>query len=323
MLILSCGEVAPDAKILDLESKQMVRRPDRVPSITGTLVFISASLLLAMGLAAPVQAQQTMVTLPSHRINDGFFERIGVGWHWESTRPGRKMFFNYPGLNSAVPFFGGWDPGTDARFGFAGRKGNTRFGFNMALQQGNSRTMMSSAPSVMIPNGGSGWISSTTLRPFVTGWSPVVGQQTYSPWRAPIARPAWLNERTISQVRRSASRASTTREEAPLRLSSAPPPTNSTITTATQGASSLSEIRRQQLLVDEARLQQVEELMERARGAEAAGKLGVARIYYQQAANRSSGELKRLLLERERELKRRKAASQNPGGLPMDPADLP
>ncbi len=305
----------------------MVRRPNRLPAMTGKLVCLSATLLLAMLLAmllaAPVQAQQTMVTLPSHRINDSFFERIGVGWHWESTRPGRQMFFNYPGLNSAVPFFGGWDPGTDARFGFAGRKGNTRFGFNMALQQGNSRTMMSSAPSVMIPNGGSGSISSTTLRPFVTGWIPVVGQQAYSPWRAPMARPAWLNERTISQVRRNASRASTTREEAPLRLSSAPPSTNSTITTATQGASSVAEIRRQQLVEDELHLQQVEELVERARGAEAAGKLGVARIYYQQAANRSSGELKRLLLERERELKRRKAALQDPGSLPANPADSP
>jgi len=63
--------------------------------------------------------------------------------------------------------------------------------------------------------------------------------------------------------------------------------------------------------------------VERARGAEAAGKLGVARIYYQQAANRSSGELKRLLLERERELKRRKAALQDPDGLPANPADSP
>ncbi len=312
-----------DARIPGLESKRMVRRPERLLSIARPLVCASALLLLATEHSVPVQAQQTMVTLPSHRINDGFFERIGVGWHWESTRPGRQMFFNYPGLNSAVPFFGGWDPGTDARFGFAGRKGNTRFGFNMALQQGNSRTMMSSAPSVMVPNGGSGSISSTTLRPFVTGWIPVVGRQFHSPWRSPLVRPAWMNSRTISQLKRSTSGASTTRAEAPLRLTSAQPQTNSTITTATQGTSSVAEIRRQQLVEDQARLQQVEELLERARGAEAAGKLGVARIYYQQAANRSDGELKRLLLERERELKRRKAALQNPAGLPPAPADLP
>ncbi|MFP6602777.1 MAG: hypothetical protein VB862_09645, partial [Pirellulaceae bacterium] len=73
-----------------------------------------------------------------------------------------------------------------------------------------------------------------------------------------------------------------------------------------------------QLLQDQARLQEVGELVEWARGAEQAGKLGVARIYYQQAANRSTGELKALLLEREQELKQRKAALQQPAALPVD-----
>ena len=222
------------------------------------------------------------------------------------------MFFNYPGLNSAVPFFGGWDPATDARFGFAGRKGNTRFGFNMALQQGSSRTMIGSAPSVMVPNGGSGSISSTTLRPFVTGWIPVVGQQFRPPLRLP---PAWQSR--TAELSRSSSRPKEV-DDAPLRISTRQPRTNSSITTATQGEESVAAIRRNQLLEDQARLQEVEELVERARGAEQAGKLGVARIYYQQAANRSTGELKTLLLEREQELKRRKAALQQPVAEPVN-----
>ena len=228
------------------------------------------------------------------------------------------MFFIYPGLNSAVPFFGGWDPATDARFGFAGRRGNTRFGFNMALQQGSSRTMIGSASSVMVPNGGSGSISSTTLRPFVTGWIPVVGQQFRPPLLLP---PAWQS-RTAEFCRspggRKKPRILKSVDDAPLRISNREPRTNSSITTATRGDESVAEIRRNQLLQDQARLQEVEELVERARGAEQAGKLGVARIYYQQAANRSTGELRTLLLERQEELKRRKAAFQQPAAEPVD-----
>ena len=228
------------------------------------------------------------------------------------------MFFNYPGLNSAVPFFGGWDPATDARFGFSGRRGNTRFGFNMALQQGSSRTMIGSAPSVMVPNGGSGSISSTMMRPFVTGWIPVVGQQV----RPPLLLPPTWQSRTAQLSRSSVGskkpRTIKSVDDAPLRISSREPRTNSSITTATRGDASVAEIRRNQLLQDQARLQEVEELVERARGAEQAGKLGVARIYYQQAANRSTGELRTLLLERQEELKRRKAALQQPVAEPVN-----
>ena len=183
----------------------------------------------------------------------------------------------------------------------------------MALQQGSSRTMIGSAPSVMVPNGGSGSISSTTLRPFVTGWVPVVGQQ--------FRPPAWQSrtaELSRSSARRKESRLSKEVDDAPLRISTRQPATNSSITTATRGEQSVAEIRRNQLLQDQSRLQEVEELVERARGAEQAGKLGVARIYYQQAANRSTGELKVRLLEREQELKRRKAALQKPVAVPGD-----
>jgi hypothetical protein len=302
-----------------------LRTGDRLPmskrlpaSCCCWMTVVVTATIVVTGFAGTGLGQQAQVTLPSHRLNEGFFERIGVGWHFESTRPNSRMFFNYPGLNSAVPFFGGWDPATDARFGFAGRRGNTRFGFNMALQQGSSRTMIGSASSVMVPNGGSGSISSTTLRPFVTGWIPVVGQQFRPPLLLP---PAWQSrtaELSRSPVGRKKPRILKSVDDAPLRISNREPRTNSSITTATRGDESVAEIRRNQLLQDQARLQEVEELVERARGAEQAGKLGVARIYYQQAANRSTGELRTLLLERQEELKRRKAAFQQPAAEPVD-----
>jgi hypothetical protein len=180
--------------------------------------------------------------------------------------------------------------------------------------------MIGSAASVMVPNGGSGSISNTTLRPFVTGWIPVVGQQIRPPLRLP---PAWQSrsvDLSRSSAKRKEPRLSKQTDDAPLRISPRQPATNSTITTATHGAQSVAEIRSNQRLQDQERLQEVAELVERARGAEQAGKLGVARIYYQQAANRSTGELKALLLEREQELKRRKASLQKPVALPVDSA---
>ena len=295
--------------------RQGSRKPaDRAKTWPALFPCVLATALLWISFGESGFAQQTMITLPSHQLNDGFFERIGVGWHFESTRPNSRMFFNYPGLNSAVPFFGGWNPANDARFGFGGRHGNTRFGFNMALQQGSSRSMIGSAPSVMVPNGGSGSITNMTLRPFVTGWIPVVGQQV----RPPLRLPAGYQPRSRRSVVSESSPRSTAKEPA-LRLSSPPVKTNSSITTATRSAPSIDEIRRLQLLEDQARLQKVEELMERARGAEQAGKLGVARIYYQQAANRSTGELKKLLLERAQELKQRKARLSE---SPAEPAKV-
>ena len=46
-----------------------------------------------------------------------------------------------------------------------------------------------------------------------------------------------------------------------------------------------------------ARQREVDSLVERALGAEEAGKLGTAKIYFQMAARRASGEQKRKLLK--------------------------
>jgi hypothetical protein len=72
--------------------------------------------------------------------------------------------------------------------------------------------------------------------------------------------------------------------------------------TAEHGDLSVAEIRRQQAAQSDVADQDLEAWIERARGAEAAGKRNVARIYYRMAASRASGELKQQMLAKYREM---------------------
>jgi hypothetical protein len=61
---------------------------------------------------------------------------------------------------------------------------------------------------------------------------------------------------------------------------------------AGQPAASIAEIRKQQSADDKARTQEIQSLLDQGQKAQAAGKPRIARIFYQQAANRASGSLK-------------------------------
>ena len=64
---------------------------------------------------------------------------------------------------------------------FCGSTSAQRFRFRFSASQGSNRSISSTSPSVTMPNGGFGSISSGTLRPFVTGFTPIVGQQLVWP----------------------------------------------------------------------------------------------------------------------------------------------
>jgi hypothetical protein len=72
--------------------------------------------------------------------------------------------------------------------------------------------------------------------------------------------------------------------------------------TANHGDISVAEIRRQQQRENAAREQAILVKIEQARGYEQAGKPGVAKIYYQQAAAEADGEMKAKLLAKIRSL---------------------
>jgi hypothetical protein len=130
--------------------------------------------VLAAICLSSVEAQQVKVSTPFQQINDGFYENFNIGWGFSRRRPnGSGFFFNGPG--GAPPAFGGYDPNSDGHLGFgtAGRNGSGFFNFSFG--QGNSRSMVSTTPSVVVPNGYGGTITSVNQRPFVTGFIPVVG----------------------------------------------------------------------------------------------------------------------------------------------------
>jgi hypothetical protein len=123
---------------------------------------------------AQMTAQQINVATPFGSVGDSYFESFNVGFGLGF--PGGGVSFNQNFSGSTIPAFGGFDPGSAARFGFSRISpggGGFSLGFNLA--KGSSRTLISSTPSITIPNGGIGFFNDGALVPFVTGVVPVVG----------------------------------------------------------------------------------------------------------------------------------------------------
>ena len=87
--------------------------------------------------------------------------------------------------------------------------------------------------------------------------------------------------------------------------SSTPP---AVVETRTTPRSSVAEIRRQNQLAATQRQQEAEEYLKRARELDVQGKTGVARIYYQMAARRSTGAQQQVILDRLQTINTQRAA---------------
>jgi hypothetical protein len=274
-------------------------------------IIVLASIICWQGQAAP--AQQIQLTSPFQTINDSFYENFGFGGiNAGRSGPKGNWHFNTGPASSAPPPFGGYDPGADARFGmqFGGPLG---LGFNMLAGQGSTRSNTVTAPTIVIPNGGTGSLFSGSIRPFVTGVIPVVGnapigpmlpmapQSSVSPLAARVAQ--LQQQQAATQAAADAGLAPAPVEaDAAIAADAARPATRAAPSTANHGDLSVAEIRRQQAAEDAALLEEIQVRIEKARGLEEAGKPALAKIYYQQAATRASGELKKQLQDKLRAL---------------------
>ncbi|MGO9115343.1 MAG: hypothetical protein ACLP9L_39525 [Thermoguttaceae bacterium] len=121
--------------------------------------------------AIPGQAQQATIATPYHTLHDSFFENSGISWSGNY----RGFTFSYGGAALAVPQFGSPQStaGLTTNFAFAGKDGQINFGLNFG--QGNSQSLTTQTPSVTIMNGQTGYVSDTSLTPFVISVVPVVG----------------------------------------------------------------------------------------------------------------------------------------------------
>lgn len=128
------------------------------------------SMLLLLGAYSIASAQQMInTTTPLNQISSSFFENNSVTW----SLKGPNFFANFGG--AAPPPFGNPDPNSGLRTGAAFNRGGISgtLGFNFG--QGSNRTITSSAPSITTMDGVPGSFTSATIRPFVTGITPIVG----------------------------------------------------------------------------------------------------------------------------------------------------
>ena len=146
----------------------MLRRP----------AIVSVVLLLGTASMPGADAQMIHTSTPMQNIGSSYFESSSIGWSLQ----GPNGFANFGGGGPLLPPFGGADPnaGLSGGFGFAGNGASGSLRFNFA--QGSSRSISSTTPSVTTMNGVPGSISSGVVRPFVIGFTPVVGD-----YRAAVA----------------------------------------------------------------------------------------------------------------------------------------
>jgi hypothetical protein len=146
---------------------------------------------------ARVAPAQPRITVPLSGVGNQYSEQIGVGWGIGRQHAGGYWFFNNGGPGPAPPF-GGFDPNSQARFGWSGRSGDVRWSFGVVAGQGSSQTLGSQSPSMVLPNGGMGFFWNGVQQPFVTGILPVVGA---GQWISPIRERLWRlqNEQALEQ----------------------------------------------------------------------------------------------------------------------------
>jgi len=282
----------------------------------------------------PAHAQQVTSTVPLRNTGDGFYEMFGIHWGFRLNGPNGGVFFDNGGFGGVAPPFGGFDPNSAARFGFA--RGGTNGGFflDFMAAQGSNRSMMTQTPLLTLPHGGAGAVYNSSITPFVTGWVPVVGssplEERLSRMRqgdtggvrepdggkaaASSPRPRAAQVGAPPAVPRTIAVREMDADEQPVSAAGEEvtvgggggggPVAGSSDSSAARGDLSVAEIRRQQAAASATRDVEIEGLLEQARAAESQGKSGVARIFYQQAARRATGDRQRELAAKARELAR-------------------
>lgn len=279
--------------------------------MTNSFRFVAA-LTMCLTAAGVLNAQQVQVTTPLVNVTDSFYENIGVNWGYQSNNP-NGFFFNFGRPNSTAPAFGGFNPNSQGRFGFGVSNSNGRFFFNLNAGQGSNSSVTASAPTLMLQNGIPGSVQDISVRPFVTSFTPVVGDRSIGPvltspieerlsrlrqqaaLENPGARPS-DRELLLGANQRNAS-------SQPTRTTSSAP--RATTSSAARGDISVAEIRRrQQSQPGKTAGNELQELIDTARVAEAGGNLGAARLRYRKAAAKATGQLKADLLAKVESLAR-------------------
>jgi hypothetical protein len=151
-----------------------------------------AALTFFCAFVSLTQAQMIHTQVPFQNINsaNSFGGSIGFGLQ------GPNWFFNNGGGGPVLPPFGGVpNAGISGGFGFGGGDVRGNLGFNFG--QSSSSSITSTTPSLTTMNGYPGSISATVVRPFVTGFIPVVGD--YAGATSPLTQAAETGQQIRQQ----------------------------------------------------------------------------------------------------------------------------
>jgi hypothetical protein len=265
------------------------------------LSVVGAMLLLL----ASAFAQQATVGVGMRNVGDGFAENMGVGFGFRTPNGG---FAN----GGMAPAAGGLNPNGGATLGF-GFGGSGFNGFlNLAAAQASSRSSSSTAMSLTVPNGGTGFIADVVQEPFVVSFVPVVGgfvnesmPQFGTSHLAPMGGNGPLLNERLARIRETGGLNLTGNNSS---SSGAPidraEPKNAGVvagvkhdaiaekSSAARPIASIAEIRRQQAEEDRAIAKEVQSLLDQGRKAQDAGNIKLARAYFRQAIPRATGDLR-------------------------------
>jgi hypothetical protein len=271
------------------------------------MVIVSVVLLEVASGAGTALCQQATIQTPQQTLSDSFYERNGVQWgvNW----PGG--FFRFGGPGAGVPPFGGYLPGAGAQMGVGFGGPGYRGYFNATAAQGFRRGFVAQTPMLTLTNGIPGFVADASLTPFVMGYVPVVGgyvpglPPTVVPGQSPVAeriqrmaageQPGPRTSRPPSGESREAN--------APLNFAAAPaddatqrgasvPGRAADTSTATQAVPSVAQARAIHAAEVAERDAEAQVYWEEGQSAEADGKIGAAKVFYQMAVRRASGEFR-------------------------------
>ncbi|MCM2371793.1 hypothetical protein [Aporhodopirellula aestuarii] len=215
--------------------------------LTTTLLFATLVSLTSANIASGQLIQQTV---PNQNIGSSFFENNGV--QWNVNGPG--FFANFGG-GAVTPPFGNFTPNSGLQTGVGISGGGFSGGIGLNLSQGSSRSNVSTSASLTTMDGMPGYISSQTVRPFVTGVTPVVGGQAFASSMPPLPPSPTEAFREYQQ-------------------------------------SQMADLQRRNIAHHESVQKKAQTAFERGQRAEESGNLRMARANYQNALRTAQGQLR-------------------------------
>lgn len=162
----------------------------RIPFNCCDKVILVAVSLFCVSITDRVASAQSMIhtQTPLQQLGSSFYEQNGVQWSLQ----GPNFNANFGGAPVVAPF-GNPDPNAGLRTGVGFGSGRTRGSLGLNFNQGSSQSISTTTPSLTTTDGFPGSISSGTVRPFVTGVTPIVSGSGYSPQQLNPPNPAFQN----------------------------------------------------------------------------------------------------------------------------------